>query len=159
MAHAEFNDLLKFGLIPELIGRLPVVAPLQELTEEAMLRILVEPKNAVTKQYQRLFEMEKQKLVFSDEALREVVRIARQRKTGARALRGIVEESLMDTMFELPSRNDVKEILVTPATIRQERRPRLKLKKPRNTRALASAPENETPQSKDPVVGNTRKQA
>jgi ATP-dependent Clp protease ATP-binding subunit ClpX len=142
LAKAEFNDLLKFGLIPELIGRLPVVAPLAELTEDAMLRILVEPKNAVIKQYERLFAMEKQKLVFSDESLREVVRVAHQRKTGARALRGIVEESLMDTMFELPGRTDVKEILVTPATIRRERRPRLKLKKPRNTRALDTGPQS-----------------
>ncbi len=132
-AQVEFEDLLKFGLIPELIGRLPVVTALDELSEEAMLQILTEPRNAVTRQYQRLFEMEEQKLVFSRESLREVVALARRRKTGARALRGIVEQALVEPMFELAGRTDVEEVLVTPAVIRGERRPRLQLKPVKHT--------------------------
>jgi ATP-dependent Clp protease ATP-binding subunit ClpX len=129
LRQVEFEDLLKFGLIPELIGRLPVVAALDELSEAAMLQILTQPRNAVIRQYQRLFEMEQQQLVFSREALREVVQVARRRKTGARALRGIVEQVLMQAMFELPGRGDVKQVLVTPAVVRGERRPKLTLKK------------------------------
>jgi ATP-dependent Clp protease ATP-binding subunit ClpX len=130
LRQVEFEDLLKFGLIPELIGRLPVVTALDELSDEALLQILTEPRNAIVKQYERLFAMENQKLVFSREALREVVRLAQRRKTGARALRGIVEQSLVETMFELPGREDVAEVLVTPATVRGERRPRLTLRPP-----------------------------
>jgi len=128
LRQVEFEDLLKFGLIPELIGRMPVVTALDELSEAALLQILTEPRNAIVRQYERLFTMEGQKLVFSKEALREIVRLAQQRKTGARALRGIVEQSLMEAMFELPGREDVEEVLVTPATIRGERRPRLTLR-------------------------------
>ena len=129
LRQVDFEDLLKFGLIPELIGRMPVVTALDELSEEAMLQILTQPKNAVVRQYQRLFEMEKQKLTFSREALREIVLMSRKRKTGARALRGIVEQALMPVMYELPGRTDVAEVQVTPAAVRGERRPKLVLKK------------------------------
>ncbi len=137
LRQVEFEDLLKFGLIPELIGRLPVVTALDELTEEALLQILTEPRNAIVRQYERLFDMEGQKLTFSKEALREVVKLAQKRRTGARALRGIVEQALQDTMFELPGREDVEEVLLTPATVRRERRPRL---------VLREIPEAATPQ-------------
>jgi ATP-dependent Clp protease ATP-binding subunit ClpX len=140
LRQVEFEDLLQFGLIPELIGRMPVLAALDELSSEALLQILTEPKNAVVRQYQRLFEMENQKLVFSKEALREIVKSARKRKTGARALRGIVEQALMQAMFELPGRDDVEEVLVTPATIRGERRPKLTLRK--QELALPQVPES-----------------
>ena len=128
LRQVEFEDLLKFGLIPELIGRLPVVTALDELSEEALLQILTTPRNAIVRQYERLFAMERQKLTFSKEALREVVKLAQRRKTGARALRGIVEQTLLDTMYELPGREDVAEVLVSPATVRGERRPRLVLR-------------------------------
>ncbi len=141
LRQVEFEDLLKFGLIPELIGRLPVVTALDELSENALLRILTEPKNAVIRQYERLFAMEEQRLSFSAGALREIVRIARHRKTGARALRGIVESSLMNAMYELPGRKDVQEVQVTPATIRGERRPRIKRRK--RSAKLRPAPQRE----------------
>jgi ATP-dependent Clp protease ATP-binding subunit ClpX len=128
LRQVEFEDLLKFGLIPELIGRLPVVTALDELSEEALLQILTMPRNAIVRQYERLFTMEGQKLTFSKEALREVVKLAQRRKTGARALRTIVEQTLLDTMYELPGREDVAEVLVSPATVRGERRPRLVLR-------------------------------
>ena len=128
LRQVEFEDLLKFGLIPELIGRMPVVTALDELSQDALLQILTEPRNAIVRQYERLFAMENQKLVFSKDALREVVRLAQRRKTGARALRGIVEQCLVETMFELPGREDIEEVLVTPATVRGERRPRLTLR-------------------------------
>jgi ATP-dependent Clp protease ATP-binding subunit ClpX len=141
LRRVEFEDLLKFGLIPELIGRMPVLSALDELSEDALLQILTEPKNAVVRQYQRLFEMEEQQLSFSADALREVVKIARDRKTGARALRGIVEQALMQAMYELPGRKDVKDVLVTPATIRGERRPRLTLIKEQAKLEAAVMPE------------------
>jgi ATP-dependent Clp protease ATP-binding subunit ClpX len=128
LRQVEFEDLLKFGLIPELIGRLPVVTALDELSEDALLQILTTPRNAIVRQYERLFAMERQKLTFSREALREVVKLAQRRKTGARALRTIVEQTLLDSMYELPGREDVAEVLVSPATVRGERRPRLVLR-------------------------------
>ncbi len=129
MDHTSFEDLLKFGLIPELIGRLPTVTVLQQLSESAMLQILTEPRNAIIKQYHKLFELDKQNLVFSKEALLEIVREARRRKTGARALRSIVEERLLDAMFELPERNDVDEVRVTRDTILKGHRPRVTTRK------------------------------
>ncbi len=107
------EDLLKFGLIPELIGRLPVIAVLEELDEEALLEILQRPKNALTKQYKRLFEMDDVELEFEPEALRCMVQMARKRNTGARALRAIFEEVMLDLMYEIPSRRDVKQCIIT----------------------------------------------
>jgi ATP-dependent Clp protease ATP-binding subunit ClpX len=108
----EPEDLLKFGLIPEFIGRLPVIATLEDLDEEALVKILVEPKNALVKQYQKLFDMEDVDLGFSDEALHAVAKKAIERKTGARGLRSILEGILLDTMFDLPSMEGVDEVHV-----------------------------------------------
>jgi ATP-dependent Clp protease ATP-binding subunit ClpX len=115
--YTEPSDLLEFGLIPELIGRLPVVAPLRPLDKNALFTILTEPKNALTKQYARLFEMEGIKLTFEPDALWEAVAIAEKKKTGARALRSIFEKSMLEIMFEIPSKNDIDEIVITPGVI------------------------------------------
>ncbi len=123
----EPEDLLRFGLIPELVGRLPVAVPLQGLDEDALVQILKEPKNALTKQYARLFELEDVQLTFDDAALRAVARKAIQRGTGARGLRAILEEILLDTMFELPGRDDVIEVRVTEATVTQKQPPLLEI--------------------------------
>ncbi|MFZ5432378.1 MAG: ATP-dependent Clp protease ATP-binding subunit ClpX [Calditrichota bacterium] len=113
----SFEDLHKFGLIPELIGRLPVVSVLDPLSDEALYRILTEPRNALVKQYERLFDMEGVKIAFEDEALAKVIKLAQARKTGARALRSIMEEALIDTLFDIPSRKDIAEVIVGPETI------------------------------------------
>lgn len=119
----EPEDLIKFGLIPELIGRLPVIATLDELDEIALIQILTEPKNALTKQYEYLFDMEGAKLTFEDEALTAVAKQAMKRKTGARGLRSIIENALLDTMYELPSMDDAKEVVVTGAVIENGGKP------------------------------------
>jgi ATP-dependent clp protease, ATP-binding subunit clpX len=119
----EPEDLIKFGLIPELIGRLPVIATLDELDETALIQILTEPKNALTKQYEYLFDMERAKLTFEDEALTAVAKQAMKRKTGARGLRSIIENALLDTMYELPSMDDAKEVVVTGAVIENGGKP------------------------------------
>lgn len=116
-ADVEVEDLIKFGLIPELIGRLPVIASLEELDEAALIQILTEPKNALVKQYQYLFEMEGVKLSFEPDALTAIAKRAMTRKTGARGLRSIIENALMDTMYELPSMTGVSEVIVTRAVI------------------------------------------
>ena len=108
----EPEDLLKFGLIPEFVGRLPVIATLDELDQDALMDILTKPKNALVKQYQRLFEMEDVRLAFSDGALDTIARKAVERKTGARGLRSIMENILLDTMFELPGLDGVKEVVI-----------------------------------------------
>ncbi|TNE60373.1 MAG: ATP-dependent Clp protease ATP-binding subunit ClpX [Alphaproteobacteria bacterium] len=108
----EPEDLLKFGLIPEFVGRLPVLATLEDLDEDALVTILTAPKNALLKQYQRLFEMENTKLTFSDDALKGVARKAISRKTGARGLRSIMESILLETMYELPSLEGVEEVVI-----------------------------------------------
>jgi ATP-dependent Clp protease ATP-binding subunit ClpX len=107
------EDLIKFGLIPEFVGRLPVVGVLEELDEAALIEILTRPKNAIVKQYQRLFEFENVRLKFSDDALRAVARQAMVRKVGARGLRMILEELMLDLMYHLPSQKKVKEFEVT----------------------------------------------
>ncbi|WP_431281230.1 ATP-dependent Clp protease ATP-binding subunit ClpX [Humitalea sp. 24SJ18S-53] len=112
LREVEPEDLLKFGLIPEFIGRLPVVATLEDLDETALIEILTKPKNALVKQYQRLFEMEGAKLTFTEEALQSVSKRAIQRKTGARGLRSIMEGILLTTMFDLPGLDDVEEVVV-----------------------------------------------
>ena len=122
------EDLLKFGLIPEFIGRLPVVATLDELTESDFIRILTTPKNALIRQYQKYFDFEKVKLKFTDEALRAIAKEALRRKTGARGLRSILEEVMLDTMYELPSRNDVQECVITEEVVAQRREPALLFK-------------------------------
>lgn len=124
----EPEDLLKFGLIPEFIGRLPVIATLEDLSEAALVDILTMPKNALLKQYKRLFEFENVKLNFTDEALSSVAGQAIVRKTGARGLRAIMESILLDTMFELPSMKDVDEVLVTKLAADKKGKPDLIMK-------------------------------
>ncbi len=119
----EPEDLVKFGLIPEFIGRLPVIATLEDLDEEALIQILTEPKNALLKQYQRLFEMENVTLTFTDDALAAVARRAIQRKTGARGLRSIMEGILLDTMFELPNLRGVEEVAINAEVVEGRARP------------------------------------
>jgi ATP-dependent Clp protease ATP-binding subunit ClpX len=111
------EDLLKFGLIPEFIGRLPVVATLDELDEKALIKILAEPKNALIKQYQRLFEIEDVRLKFTDESLKAIANLALQRKLGARGLRAILEEVMLDLMYDVPSEPDIKEVVISEDTI------------------------------------------
>ncbi len=113
----EPEDLIKFGLIPELIGRLPVIATLEELDEAALMQILTEPKNAIVKQYQYLFEMEGAKLTFTEEALEAIAKKAMERKTGARGLRSIVENALLDTMYDLPSMTEAKSSVIVDASV------------------------------------------
>jgi ATP-dependent Clp protease ATP-binding subunit ClpX len=119
----EPEDLLRFGLIPEFIGRVPVIATLDDLDEEALMRILTEPKNALVRQYQRLFEMEDVQLTFADEAMRTISKKAIERKTGARGLRSIMESILLDTMFELPSLRGVEEIVISSEVVEGKARP------------------------------------
>jgi ATP-dependent Clp protease ATP-binding subunit ClpX len=116
-AEVEPDDLLRFGLIPELVGRLPVAVALEALDEDALVRILREPKNALTKQYAKLFELEEVKLTFEDTALRAVAQKALKRGTGARGLRAILEELLTEVMFDLPTREDVEEVKVTESSV------------------------------------------
>ncbi|HEX8851463.1 MAG TPA: ATP-dependent Clp protease ATP-binding subunit ClpX [Gemmatimonadaceae bacterium] len=126
-AEVEPDDLLRYGLIPELVGRLPVTVALQALDEDALVRILKEPKNALTKQYSKLFELEETKLTFDESALRAVAQKALKRGTGARGLRAILEEMLTDVMFDLPSREDVTEVRVTEATVVNKQPPLLEI--------------------------------
>ena len=119
----EPEDLLKFGLIPEFIGRVPVIATLDDLDELALMRILTEPKNALVRQYQRLFEMEDVQLSFAEEALRTISKKAIDRKTGARGLRSIMEGILLDTMFELPSLRGVEEVVISSEVVEGKARP------------------------------------
>jgi ATP-dependent Clp protease ATP-binding subunit ClpX len=123
LEECEPEDLVKFGLIPEFIGRLPVIATLEDLDEPALIQILTEPKNALLKQYQRLFEMENVTLTFTDDALSAVARRAIQRKTGARGLRSIMEGILLDTMFELPNLRGVEEVAINAEVVEGRARP------------------------------------
>ncbi len=119
----ETEDLVKYGLIPEFVGRLPVIATLNELDEEALMQILTEPRNSLSKQYQKLFEMEGVEIDFRDEALRAVARKAMDRKTGARGLRSILENVLLDTMYHIPSDKGVSKIVIDEACINGESEP------------------------------------
>jgi ATP-dependent protease Clp, ATPase subunit len=119
----EPEDLIKYGLIPEFVGRLPVIATLDELDEEQLVKILVEPRNALTKQYSKMFGMEGASLEFREDALRAVARESMERKTGARGLRSILESVLLDTMYDLPSMENVYKIVIDEAVINGESRP------------------------------------
>ena len=112
------EDLNTFGIIPEFVGRIPVISSVQELEEEDLVRILTEPKNALVKQYKRMFEFDGAELVFEDDALREIAKLAIERKTGARGLRSICEQVLQDTMYHLPDSKDVVQVVVTPESVR-----------------------------------------
>ncbi|MYZ53392.1 ATP-dependent Clp protease ATP-binding subunit ClpX [Malikia spinosa] len=127
-AEVEPDDLVRFGLIPELVGRLPVVTALAELGEDALVDILTEPKNAVVKQFAQLLQMEGVELEVRPEALHAIARKAIKRKTGARGLRSILEQALMDTMFELPSLDNVQKVVVEPATVEEGKAPLLVLR-------------------------------
>jgi ATP-dependent Clp protease ATP-binding subunit ClpX len=121
--HVEPGDLQRFGLIPEMIGRLPVITGLHELDDKAMIDILVKPKNALIKQYQRLFRMENVSLEFEEDALKAVVQRARLRKTGARGLKSILEKSMLDIMFNLPSSTNIERCMITKETIEENAAP------------------------------------
>jgi ATP-dependent Clp protease ATP-binding subunit ClpX len=124
LVEVEPDDLLKFGLIPEFVGRLPVVATLTDLDEKALVKILIEPKNALVKQYQKLFEMEDVRLTLTDDALKAIAKKAILRKTGARGLRSIMETILLETMFELPSLRGVEEVVINKDTVGKGTTPR-----------------------------------
>ncbi|MCO6382834.1 MAG: ATP-dependent Clp protease ATP-binding subunit ClpX [Vannielia sp.] len=119
----EPEDLLKFGLIPEFVGRLPVLATLEDLDEDALVTILTQPKNALVKQYQRLFELEDTELTFTEDALRAIAKRAIERKTGARGLRSIMEDILLDTMFDLPGMTEVDEVVVNEEAVGADAQP------------------------------------
>ncbi|MGG1215211.1 ATP-dependent protease ATP-binding subunit ClpX [Micromonospora provocatoris] len=127
MAKLIPEDLLKFGLIPEFIGRLPVLASLEQLNEAALVQILTEPKNALAKQYQKMLELDGVELEFDEGALSEIAKEAIERKTGARGLRSIIESTMLDVMYELPSREDVKKCIITAKTITEKEKPKLLL--------------------------------
>lgn len=128
LAKIQPEDLLRFGLIPEFIGRLPVIVTLEELSEEALVRIIKEPKNALLKQYKKLLSIDGVELEMDDEAIRAVARQALERKTGARGLRGILESTMTEIMYEIPSRDDVEKCIITKETIEMKGRPKLVLK-------------------------------
>ncbi|HLN23676.1 MAG TPA: ATP-dependent Clp protease ATP-binding subunit ClpX, partial [Patescibacteria group bacterium] len=119
----EPEDLLKFGLIPEFVGRLPVIATLRDLDEAALVDILSKPKNALVKQYQRLFEMEDVRLSFAEDALKVIAKKAILRKTGARGLRSILESILLDTMFDLPGLESVEEVVISGEVVEGNAKP------------------------------------
>jgi ATP-dependent Clp protease ATP-binding subunit ClpX len=137
LAEVEAEDLIRYGLIPEFVGRLPVVATLEELDESALVRILTEPKNALVKQYRRLFEMEGSELEIREEALRGIARKAMERKTGARGLRTILEHVLLDTMYELPSSGRISKVLIDEKVIEGETDPLLIYNNPEKQAASA----------------------
>ena len=123
LAQVEAEDLMRFGLIPELIGRVPVTATLEQLDEEALVQILTVPKNALTKQYQKLFEMDGVQLKFTEGSLRLIAREALERKAGARGLRGILEEIMLDAMYDLPSKSNVRECIISEDVVERKQPP------------------------------------
>ncbi|HTZ39471.1 MAG TPA: ATP-dependent Clp protease ATP-binding subunit ClpX [Syntrophales bacterium] len=123
LSEVQPEDLLKYGLIPEFIGRLPVIATLEELDENDLVRVLVEPKDSISKQYQKILELENVKLKFTDGALRAVSRLAVNRKAGARGLRAILENTMLDIMYDIPSRNDVKEVIINEDVVKKGEKP------------------------------------
>jgi ATP-dependent Clp protease ATP-binding subunit ClpX len=128
------EDLIKFGLIPELVGRLPVVGVLDPLDEDALVEILVKPKNALTKQYKKLFQMEDVELIFEEGALRAIARIAKKRETGARGLRSVMEEAMLHIMYDIPSRSDVRKVIVSEDTIENHVEPEMVIHRDRRAK-------------------------
>ena len=143
LKNLETEDLLKFGLIPEFVGRLPVIATLEDLDEAALVKILTEPKNALVKQYGRLFEMEGKELKFTDGALKAISKKAIERKTGARGLRSIVENMLLDTMYEIPDREDVAEVVVDEKTVLEGKAPTYVLADKKKTKKAKAEKDND----------------
>jgi ATP-dependent Clp protease ATP-binding subunit ClpX len=123
LSEIQPDDLIKFGLIPELVGRLPVVAPLHELDEKALMRILVEPRNSLIKQYQKYFELEKVKLTFTDDAIMAISRLAVKRETGARGLRSILEDLMLDLMYDIPSQSNISEVIINREAVMDHKSP------------------------------------
>ena len=123
MKSLEPEDLLKYGLIPEFIGRLPIVATLEDLDEKSLVKILQEPKNSLIKQYQELFKLEGTKLAFKDNAVKEIAIKAIKKKTGARGLRSILENILLKTMYELPSQDNVEEVIIDLSVVKGQSQP------------------------------------
>jgi len=138
----EPEDLLKFGLIPEFIGRLPIVATLEDLNEDALIKILQEPKNALLKQYAKLFEIEGAKLTFTRDSLSAIAKKALIRKTGARGLRSILEDILLETMFELPSQSNISEVVINKDVVDGKIKPLLTYSKKNNQATTSSIPNN-----------------
>jgi ATP-dependent Clp protease ATP-binding subunit ClpX len=143
----EPDDLVKFGLIPEFIGRLPVVATLDQLTEDALVDILIRPKNALTKQFQKLLDYENCHLTFTDSALREIAREAIKRNTGARGLRSVIEHAMLDVMYEIPSKGNVKECIIDEGTILRGEKPKLVIRTEREMAQLATAKTDDSAES------------
>ena len=135
------HDVVKFGLIPELVGRLPIIVSLDNLDDSALVRILAEPKNSLIKQYKKLFELDNTELEFTDEALTEIAKKAIERNTGARGLRAIIEETMLDIMYEIPSRSDVAKVTVTAETVKDGADPIIALK-PAEVPSIAPVTEN-----------------
>ena len=133
--HAEPEDLIKYGLIPEIVGRMPVMCALGDLDETALLRILTEPQNAITKQYQKLFDLDGVSLTFEPDALREVVRITQEKGTGARGLRSVLESLMTDLMFEIPSNGDLTEVTITRDMVQNRNAPRIEVLESKKKRA------------------------
>jgi ATP-dependent Clp protease ATP-binding subunit ClpX len=125
MKNLEPEDLIKYGLIPEFVGRMPILANLEELDENSLVKILKEPKNSLVKQYKRLFDFENVKLTFKEEAITEIAKKAIRKKTGARGLRSIIEALLLKTMFKLPAMDSVNEIIVDQATVKNNTEPKI----------------------------------
>lgn len=135
LKHIQPEDLLKYGLIPEFIGRLPVLVTLEELSKEALVEIITEPKNALIKQYNKLFSMDGVELEVRDDAVEAIAEKALERKTGARGLRGIMEKIMNNIMYELPSRDDVSKCIITRETVEAEKDPELVLAEPKRAKA------------------------
>jgi ATP-dependent Clp protease ATP-binding subunit ClpX len=133
LKHAEPQDLLKFGFIPEIIGRLPVLAALEELTDSALLDILTRPKNAIIKQFEKLFSLENVEVEFTSDALEAIVAKAKLRKTGARALRSIVEESMLNVMYEVPDKKNLEKVIVAKEVFSENAEPQYIYKKNKQT--------------------------
>lgn len=147
---------MKFGLIPEFIGRVPVVCALSELDEDTLIKILTEPRNAIVKQFAKLFSFENVDLKFSDGALRAVVKEALKRKTGARGLRAILEESMLDIMYEMPSKQDLKEVIVTEECIDLGGNPIMVFRSPEEIKSLEQAQSSQDDEDEVPKVESAK---
>ena len=123
LEQVQAEDLIKYGMIPEFCGRVPIVATIRELSRDDLIRVLLEPKNSLVRQYEKLFELEKVKLHFADDTFEAVADLAMQREMGARGLRSILEDVMLNVMFDIPSRNDVREVVITPGVIRNREEP------------------------------------
>ena len=139
MKNLEPEDLLKYGLIPEFIGRLPITATLDDLDEKSLVKILLEPKNSLIKQYQELFKLEGVKLTFKDQSVKDIANKAISKKTGARGLRSILENALLKIMFELPGQNDIEEVIIDTGAINGDSEPIIVHSKNKNKSEKTSA--------------------